>query len=105
MQKLYKTIKEINSNILIIYYQPEEEEEDIIERNKVGVSVMAKNIVINFSEAMPNYLWQIQKYFPNRRPNRKCIFSKFCFIYNVDIGDIILTLREALEKNKFYMKL
>ena len=56
LQKLYKTIKEIDSNALIVCYQPEEEEEDIIERNRAGVGIMVKNGLINFSKAMLNYL-------------------------------------------------
>ena len=31
LQKLYRTIKDINSTVLIVRFQPEEDEEEIIE--------------------------------------------------------------------------
>ena len=105
IQKLYKTIKEIDSTALIICYQPDKGENEVTEKNDSEVAIQVKNVLINFSEAILNYLWQIQHYFPNRRPNRKRIFSKFCLTYNVDIGDIILILYKALEEYKFYSKI
>ena len=53
-------IKEINTNVLIIRYQPKKDEEDISKKNKEGVSIIAKDALLNFSEVLPNYLQQIQ---------------------------------------------
>ena len=41
---------------LIIRYKLEEEEKDIVERNKAGVTVQANNVLLNYSEAILNYL-------------------------------------------------
>ena len=56
LQKLYKTIKEIDSIALIIWYQSEEDKEEISKKNKVGVGIMAKDALLNYNEAIPNYL-------------------------------------------------
>ena len=56
LQKLYKTIKDINTMVLIIWYQLNEEEKDIVERNKAGVTVQAKDVLLNYSKAISNYL-------------------------------------------------
>ena len=48
-------IQEINTDTLIIRYQLEEDEEKICKKNKVGVSIIVKNALLN-SEALPNYL-------------------------------------------------
>ena len=56
LQKLYKTIKEIDLNALIIRYQPEEEENEIMESNEAGVAVNAKDALLNYSKAISNYL-------------------------------------------------
>ena len=56
LQKLYKMIKKIDSNILIIWYQLEEKENEVMESNEAGVTVNAKDVLLNFSEAIPNYL-------------------------------------------------
>ena len=69
-------MQDIDLTALIIRYQPEEEELDLTERNDARVRVLAKNTLLNCGEAIPNYLWQIKKYFPNRRSNRKRIFFK-----------------------------
>ena len=57
LQKLYKTVKEVDSTTLIICYQPDEEEEEITQKNKVGVGVKTKDALMNYSEAISNYLW------------------------------------------------
>ena len=102
---MHKTVKKIDSTVLIIYYQPDKEEEEITQKNESGVRVKAKDVLIDYSEAIPNYLWQIQRYFSNRRPNGKHLFSKFQLTHNIEVGDIILTLKEALEEYKFFSKL
>ena len=56
LQKLYKIIKEIDTNVLIIRYQPEEDEEDISEKNIEEVGVIVKNSLLNFSKVLSNYL-------------------------------------------------
>ena len=54
---LYKTIKDINSTTLIIQYQPEEEEYgEITESNDARVVVKARGALLNYSEAIPDYL-------------------------------------------------
>ena len=99
-------IKDIDSTALIICYQPEEEEEgEITESNNAKVAVKAKDTFFNYSEAIPNYLWQVHYFFPNRRLNGKMTFSKFRLTYNMDIRDIILILKEALDNFKFYLKI
>ena len=45
--------------MLIIRYQPEEDKEDISEKNIEGIGIMVKNVLLNFGEEIPNYLWQI----------------------------------------------
>ena len=72
--------------------------------NEAEVSIKAKDALLNYSEVIPNYLWQIQSYFPNRRPNRKQIFSKFRITHNITIEDIISTLKEVMKEFKFYSK-
>ena len=57
LQKIYKTIKEIDSNVLIIRYQLDNEEDDVVEKNEAGIDVMAKNAPMNYSKVIPNYLW------------------------------------------------
>ena len=49
-------IKSVNGNILIIRYKGEEE---ITAKNESGVAVKAKDALLNYTEAIPNYLWQI----------------------------------------------
>ena len=106
LQILYKTIKDIDSTILIIRYQPEEEKDrKITEFNDAGVAVKARDALLNYSEAIPNYLWQIYRYFLNGRPNGKRMFSKFRLTHNVEIKDTILTLKEELDEYKFYSKI
>ena len=66
---MYKTIKEMDNNTLIVKYKSEEEE--IMEINKSGIVVLAKNALLNYTKAILPFLWQIHEYFSNGRPNRK----------------------------------
>ena len=59
LQVLHKVVKDVDPTVLIIRYQPNKEEGEIVERNKIGVGVKAKDALLNHSEAIPNYTWQI----------------------------------------------
>ena len=50
---MHKGIKVINRNILIIRFK---EEEEITERNEFRVTVKAKNVLLNYTEAISNFL-------------------------------------------------
>ena len=66
LQKMCKTIKDVDPTALIIRHQPEEEKEGgITTSNDAGVAAQAKNALLNFREAIPSYLWQIHRFFPN----------------------------------------
>jgi len=68
IQWMYKTIKSIDGNALIIRYKGEK---DITEKNKSRVAVKAKDALLNYTKAIPSFLWQIHEFFPNGRPNGK----------------------------------
>ena len=68
-KQLYKTIKEVNSSTLIIKYKGEEEE--ITKTNVVRVAVKAKHTLLNYTEAILSFLWEIHVYFSNEQSNRK----------------------------------
>ena len=101
IQHMYKMIKVIDRNALIIKYKGEE----IIEKNKSGVAVKAKDAFLNYTKAISNFLWQIHEYLPNGRPNGKCIFTKMRLTYSIEPLMIILTLKEVIEDMKFYIRL
>ena len=50
---MYKTIKSIDWNALIIRYKGEE---DITEKKEDGVAVKAKDTLLNYTKAIPNFL-------------------------------------------------
>ena len=70
----------------------------------MGIGVKAKNVWMNFTEAIPKYLQQIHKFLPNGRLNNKCIFSKFRLTHNIPVKDIIMTLKEALKDYNIFAK-
>ena len=98
-------IREVDTTAFIILYKPEKSENDIIETNDSGIGVMAKNVILNYSESIPKYLWQIQQYFPNGYPNGKRLFSKFRILYNILIKNIIMMIKEALKNYIFFAKI
>ena len=51
---MYKTIKEMDNNALIVKYKSEEEE--IMEINKSGIAVLAKNALLNYTKAILPFL-------------------------------------------------
>ena len=51
---MYKTIKEMDNNALIVKYKSEEEE--ITEINKSGIAVLAKNALLNYTKAILSFL-------------------------------------------------
>ena len=53
---MYKGIREMDITALIIRYKPKEGKDEIIEKNKSGVGVKAKNILLNYLESKPKYL-------------------------------------------------
>ena len=53
---MYKAIKEVDATALIIRYKPKEGKDEIIEKNKSGIGVIAKNTLLNYSESIPKYL-------------------------------------------------
>ena len=56
LQKLYKTVKEIDPTAVIIRYQSEEDKEEISKKNNTGVRVIVNNTLLNSNEALLNYL-------------------------------------------------
>ena len=50
---MYKTIKSVDRNALIIKYKGEEE---ITQTNKSGVAVNVKDALLNYTEAIPSFL-------------------------------------------------
>jgi len=46
----------MNSIVLIIRYDPEEDEEEFSKKNEARVDIIAKDALINYNNAMPNYL-------------------------------------------------
>ena len=54
-----------------------------MEYNESGVAVKAKYALLNFTNAIPTFLWQIYEYLPNGRPNGKRLFTKLR-LHNVD---------------------
>ena len=59
----------MDNNTLIVKYKDKEEE--IMEINKSGIAVLAKNVLLNYTKAILHFLWQIHEYFSNSRPNRR----------------------------------
>ena len=53
---MYKALKDVNSTVLIICYQSKEDKEEVSEKNEVEVGVIAKDALMNYSNAIPNYL-------------------------------------------------
>ena len=49
----------------------EGEEKEITEQNESGITVKAKHALLNYTEAIPQFLWQIHEYFLNQRLNSK----------------------------------
>ena len=93
----------MDSAVLIIYYQPEEYNEEVSKNNEVGVGVIAKDTLMNHNYTFLTYLWKLQRYFLNRSPNEKQLFSKFRISHNITIEDIILTLKKAIEEFNFFL--
>ena len=73
-------------------------------KNEHGVGIQAKDALLNYTEAVPKYLIFIHKFFSNRCPNGKKIYSKFKILYNKDIDKIILAVKDDLIDYKFYAK-
>ena len=59
LQVLHKTIYKVDSIVMIIKYKPGNDGEEIIESNIIRVAVKAKNRLMNYTEAIPKYLWQL----------------------------------------------
>ena len=55
LQIIYKTIKQIDNSAMIIQYK-DNKEEAIIEKNTSGVAVKAKHTLLNYMEAIPQFL-------------------------------------------------
>ena len=89
LQKMYKIIKDLDSQAIIIKYKMTD-----IESNQYRHGVKAKEVLLNFSEVIPKYLTYIYDYFPNGYPNKKRLYSKFQILYNEDIEKIILAVKE-----------
>ena len=53
---MYKVIKEDVSMGLIAKYKPTNDEDEITEKNKIRVTVIAKNALMNYIEAISKYL-------------------------------------------------
>ena len=94
---MYKIIKAIDGNALIIKYKGEE----IIEKNESRVAVKAKDALLNYTKAISNFLWQIHEYLPNGCPNGKRIFTKMRLTHSIKPTTIILTLKEVMEDVNF----
>ena len=99
-----KAIKAVDMIVLIIKYKLDKDEEAFIKVNESGLGIASKNTLINYTKAIPNFLWQIQVYFSNSQPNSRCLFSKFCLTCNIETEYIILILKEVLEDYKFCAK-
>jgi len=54
IQLMYKMIKEMDNNTLIVKYKGKDEE--ITESNESGVTVMAKNTLLNFTKVISSFL-------------------------------------------------
>ena len=78
--------------------------EEVTEVNEASIAVKARNTLLNYVEAISQFLLQIHKFFPNRCLNRKCLFSKMRTTNSIIVEYIILSLREALKDQKFCMK-
>jgi hypothetical protein len=48
---MHKTMKQVDRTVLIIKYKGENK--DITKANKSGIAVKAKNILLNYIEALP----------------------------------------------------
>ena len=55
IKTIYKTIKQIDNTTIIVKYKGEEEE--IIKKIETAVAVKAKNTLLNYTEAIPQFLW------------------------------------------------
>jgi len=56
LQLMYKTIKEIDTIVVIIKYKLDEDKEELIEENEIRVRVMVKYTILNYKEVLPKYL-------------------------------------------------
>ena len=95
---MYQTIWELGNKAVIIKYKT------TITINKHGISIQAKEALLNFSEAIPKYLIYLYDYFLNGRPNGKRIYLKFQILHNEDIDKIMLVVKDEMMDYKFYVK-
>jgi len=51
LQLMHKTIKQVDSTVLIV--KCKEEDEEITEVNENGITVKAKNALLNYTEVLP----------------------------------------------------
>ena len=98
LQQMYQIIKELDEKAVIIKYKVE------VTKNEHGVGIQAKDALLNFSEAIPKYLVYLYDYFPNGRPNRKRLYSKFCILYDQDMEKIMTAVKDVIFDYKFYYK-
>ena len=54
--------------------------------------IKAKYTLLNYTEAIPFFLWKIHEYFPNERLNGKRLFLKIRMTYLMIVEHIILSL-------------
>ena len=52
---IYTTIKQIDNSAMIVQYKDNEEEE-IIEKNNSSIVVKVKHALLNYTEAIPQFL-------------------------------------------------
>ena len=99
---MYKIIKDLDSQAIIIKYKM-----IIIELNQYRYRVKAKEVLLNFSKAIPKYLAYIYDYFPNGYLNRKLLYSKVWILHYEDIEKIIPVVKEddRFIETKFWFNL
>ena len=68
-----------------------------MEVNDTSITVKAKHTLLNYTEAIPQFLWQIEEFFLNGYLNRKWVFLKMRITYSIIVEHIILSLWKALE--------
>ena len=73
-------------------------------KNEHSVGIQAKDVLLNYTEAVSKHLIFIYEFFPNSHLNRKRIYSKFKILHNKDIDKIMLAVKDDLIDYKFYAK-